>query len=81
MAFKAKLSSLLLTIMLLTSCLILCVATVKASASPRTITVPDDFPTMKNAVDNASAGDTVFVKAGTYNITEQGYISSIALYV
>jgi hypothetical protein len=48
--------------------------TVKAD-SPRTIIVPDDFPTIKKAVDNASAGDTVYVKAGTYDIAAEGYFS------
>jgi hypothetical protein len=48
--------------------------TVKAD-SPRTIIVPDDFPTIKRAVDNASAGDTVYVKAGTYDIAAEGYFS------
>jgi nitrous oxidase accessory protein NosD len=34
---------------------------------PKTITVPDDYPTIQAAIANASAGDTVFVKRGTYN--------------
>ena len=36
----------------------------------RTITVPDDFPTIPEALANATAGETVFVKAGNYNIPE-----------
>lgn len=35
-------------------------------AEPKTIVVPDDYPTIQAAVDNASAGDTVYVKKGTY---------------
>ena len=30
--------------------------------------VPDKYPTIQAAIGNASAGDTVFVKAGTYNV-------------
>lgn len=32
------------------------------------IIVPDDYPTIQEAIDNASVGDTVFVKKGTYNV-------------
>jgi nitrous oxidase accessory protein len=32
-----------------------------------TITVPDEYPTIAEAVDNAENGDTIFVRAGTYN--------------
>jgi nitrous oxidase accessory protein len=37
---------------------------VKAQA--RTIVVPDDYPTVSSAIQNARVGDTVFVKRGTY---------------
>jgi len=42
-------------------------ATVKAQS--KTIIVPDDYPTIQAAIDKANAGDTVFVKNGTYNVT------------
>lgn len=32
----------------------------------KTITVPDDFPTIQMAVDHAFAGQTIFVRAGVY---------------
>jgi nitrous oxidase accessory protein NosD len=35
-------------------------------ADPKTIVVPDDYPTIQAAVGNASAGDIVYVKKGTY---------------
>jgi parallel beta-helix repeat protein len=35
-------------------------------SSGNTIIVPDDFPTIQEAVDSAKSGDTVFVRSGTY---------------
>ena len=37
-----------------------------ASAASRTLTVPDEYPTITAAIANASQGDTVFVKSGVY---------------
>jgi nitrous oxidase accessory protein NosD len=34
---------------------------------PTTITVPDDYLTIQEAINAASSGDTIFVKNGTYN--------------
>jgi nitrous oxidase accessory protein len=36
-------------------------------AEPRTITVPDDYSTVRDAVGNATGGDTILVKKGTYD--------------
>jgi hypothetical protein len=36
-------------------------------AEPKTIFVPDDYPTISAAVGNATDDDTVFVRNGTYN--------------
>ncbi len=43
-----------------------CAAFLPAQAEPKTITVPNDYPTIQAAIGNASQGDTVFVKTGTY---------------
>jgi pectin methylesterase-like acyl-CoA thioesterase len=37
-----------------------------AKAEPRNIVVPDDYPTIQEAINAASYGDTIFVKEGTY---------------
>lgn len=36
-------------------------------AQPKTLVVPDDYPTIADAISNATDGDTVFVKKGTYD--------------
>ncbi len=36
-------------------------------ADSKTITVPNDYPTIQQAINNALAGDTVYVKSGMYN--------------
>jgi len=35
-------------------------------AEPKTITVPDDYATIQEALDRANEGDTIFVKKGVY---------------
>jgi parallel beta-helix repeat protein len=35
-------------------------------AAPKTLTVPDDYSTITDAIVNASDGDTIFVKSGVY---------------
>ena len=37
-----------------------------AKAEPQTTIVPDDYPNIGWAIGNASEGDTIFVKSGTY---------------
>ncbi|MCW4033829.1 MAG: pectinesterase family protein, partial [Candidatus Bathyarchaeota archaeon] len=56
----------------LVSSLVLCLVLVLVptlnfvNAESNTIVVPDDYSTIQEAINNASDGDTVFVKAGTY---------------
>ncbi len=55
---------LLLVLVFLTGlCLIL---PVPVKAASKTIVVPDDFPTLSSAIENALEGDTIFVKKGLY---------------
>jgi len=42
------------------------VAVKPAKAEGKTIIVPQDFATLNAAIDNASQGDTIFVKNGVY---------------
>jgi hypothetical protein len=59
-----KSATLLLVLFFLTaSCLI---KPLPAKAESRTIVVPDDYPTISSAIGNATDGDTIFVKKGTY---------------
>jgi len=39
----------------------------KVEAEPETFIVPDDYPTIQAALDNANSGDTIFVRNGTYH--------------
>jgi len=55
--------ALLLILMLVASGI---VAFLPVKAQARTIVVPDDYPTLSSAIQNAGVGDTVFVKRGTY---------------
>jgi parallel beta-helix repeat protein len=61
----------LMLILLFTSTLVPAFNVQPVRSSPATIIVPDDYPTIQAAIDNASAGDTIFVRAGTYNCNIQ----------
>ncbi len=57
----------LAVIFILTSLIISLTFTVEPiKASPHTITVPDNYPTITDAIANATNGDTIFVRKGTY---------------
>ena len=58
----------LLSLLLLVSLASMSCSNVKAQS--RTITVPDDFPSISLAVKNATDGDIVYVRSGTYTENE-----------
>jgi parallel beta-helix repeat protein len=59
---------LLVVLLVLVSCsLVLSSNIPRAESESSTITVPDDFPTIQAAINNASSGDTIFVRTGTYS--------------
>jgi nitrous oxidase accessory protein NosD len=61
---RKSVALLLLVLALLTApCMIMFLP---VQAEYRTIVVPDDYPTISSAIGNATAGDTIFVKKGTY---------------
>jgi len=39
----------------------------RAKAEPNTIVVPDDFPTVQEAINAANHGDTIFIRSGNYH--------------
>jgi hypothetical protein len=65
MGTKSKSFALIIVILFLTSLAMVQPATVKAQS--KTITVPDDYSDIQTAINHANDGDTVFVRAGTYN--------------
>jgi len=62
---RKSIALLLVLVFLTASCII---APLPVNAGSRTIVVPDDYPTISSAIGNATAGDTIFVKKGTYQI-------------
>ena len=63
LAVKKKAALVLLLVSLLAPCILKIQA---GKANPKTITVPDDYPTITAAIGNATDGDTIFVKNGIY---------------
>jgi pectin methylesterase-like acyl-CoA thioesterase len=67
-------------IVLTTALVVLFFAAFTASVvNAATIYVPDDYGTIQDAVDNATAGDTIIVRDGTY--TENVHVNkSLTMY-
>jgi nitrous oxidase accessory protein len=55
----------LLALMLLAACFLY--VPLPSEAANRTVVVPDDYPTVKDAIGNAKTGDTILIKKGTYD--------------
>jgi len=55
-----------ITVLILVLLLSTIVGVLPVQAEARTIVVPDDYPTIEAAIGNATNGDTIFVKKGTY---------------
>jgi nitrous oxidase accessory protein NosD len=60
-----KNAALLVVLIFLTATYI--ITPLPVQAEPRTIVVPDDYPTIAAAVGNATEGDTILVRKGTYD--------------
>ena len=68
-----KVSVVLIAVILLSSMAVFQPAPVKAQA--KTIVVPDDYQTITSAIGNATNGDTILVRSGTYEGPINGTIS------
>jgi len=64
---KRKVVSGIMLTLLLLSMLKMAFDTPLVKAEPTTITVPDDYPTIQEAINAANLGDTIYVLNGTYH--------------
>jgi parallel beta-helix repeat protein len=63
---KMKLSILFLLSLMVVSLAIGFQSVKLVNADSKTIVVPDDLPSIQDAINNAVAGDTIYIKKGTY---------------
>jgi len=61
-----KVASVMIIALLFVSMLSLAFHVQPARTEPATITVPDDYVTIQEAIENANEGDTIFVRNGMY---------------
>ena len=73
---KRTAAGLLVFLFIAASCLIV---SLPVKAEPKTITVPDDYPTIQEAINAADQKDTIFVKKGTYQEEAININKSISL--
>jgi hypothetical protein len=65
---RAVRKNLVLTFLLIICLIVPSVLSLKpVKAQSKTITVPGEYPTISSAIGNATQGDTILVKNGTYN--------------
>ena len=70
-----------LSLLLCLSCFLLSVSKIGiVKAESKTIVVPDDFPDLVDAVGNATEGDTIFVRKGTYEIVSPDENDTLLLF-
>ena len=55
-----------LTVLIVLTLVFVSFAKIKVEAQTKTIVVPDDYPTIQEAIDNALEGDAIYVKKGVY---------------
>ncbi len=77
MGRTSKTFALLLILLFILSLVTFQPLTVKAQS--KTIIVPDDFPTISSAIQNATNGDTIYVRSGTYTENELKITKSVSL--